>query len=71
MEVALYARVSTSQQQHEGTIESQRRSLKHHIQHHGWSLRLCRKFCSGGYEETVAPVGGGLKQPGSRTVRPR
>jgi site-specific DNA recombinase len=38
MEVALYARVSTSQQQHEGTIESQRRSLKHHIQHHGWSL---------------------------------
>ena len=38
MEVALYARVSTSQQQHEGTIESQRRALKHHIQHHGWSL---------------------------------
>ena len=35
MEVALYARVSTSQQQHEGTIESQRRTLKHHIQHHG------------------------------------
>ena len=33
-----YARVSTSQQQHEGTIESQRRALKHHIQHHGWSL---------------------------------
>ena len=38
MEVALYARVSTSQQQHEGTIESQRRTLQHHIQHHGWSL---------------------------------
>jgi site-specific DNA recombinase len=38
MEVALYARVSTSQQQHEGTVESQRRSLKQHIQHHGWSL---------------------------------
>jgi DNA invertase Pin-like site-specific DNA recombinase len=38
MEVALYARVSTSQQQHEGTIESQRRALKHHIQHHGWAL---------------------------------
>jgi site-specific DNA recombinase len=38
MEVALYARVSTSQQQHEGTIESQRRLLKHHIQPHGWSL---------------------------------
>lgn len=38
MEVACYARVSTSQQQHEGTIESQRRSLKQHIQHQGWSL---------------------------------
>ena len=38
MEVALYARVSTSQQQHEGTIESQRRALQHHMQHHGWSL---------------------------------
>ena len=38
MEVALYARVSTSHQQHEGTIESQRRSLKQHIQHQGWSL---------------------------------
>ena len=31
-------RVSTSQQQHEGTIESQRRALQHHMQHHGWSL---------------------------------
>ena len=38
MEVALYARVSTSQQQHEGTIESQRRTLQHHMQHHGWAL---------------------------------
>src|SRR2546426_881394 len=38
MEVACYARVSTSHQQHEGTIESQRRSLKQHIQHQGWSL---------------------------------
>ena len=38
MEVACYARVSTSHQQHEGTIESQRRSLQQHIQHQGWSL---------------------------------
>jgi site-specific DNA recombinase len=38
MAVALYARVSTSQQQHEGTIESQRRSLKQHIQPQGWAL---------------------------------
>jgi site-specific DNA recombinase len=38
MQVALYARVSTSQQQQEGTIESQRRSLQQHIQHQGWAL---------------------------------
>ena len=38
MQVALYARVSTSQQQHEGTIESQRHALKQYIQHHGRSL---------------------------------
>ena len=38
MQVAFYARVSTSHQQHEGTIESQRRMLKQHIQHQGWSL---------------------------------
>jgi len=34
-------------------------------------IRLCRKFCSGGYEEAVAPVCMGIKQPGSRTVRPQ
>jgi site-specific DNA recombinase len=38
MHVAYYARVSTHQQQHEGTSESQRHALKEHIQHHGWSL---------------------------------
>jgi site-specific DNA recombinase len=38
MQVAYYTRVSTHQQQHEGTIESQRHALKQHIQHHGWSL---------------------------------
>src|SRR5215475_6657650 len=38
MQVACYARVSTTQQQQEGTIESQRRALQQHIQHHGWSL---------------------------------
>jgi site-specific DNA recombinase len=38
MQVACYARVSTSHQQHEGTIESQRRSLMQHMQPHGWSL---------------------------------
>jgi site-specific DNA recombinase len=38
MQVAYYARVSTNQQQHEGTIESQRRALTQHIQHYEWSL---------------------------------
>jgi DDE superfamily endonuclease len=33
--------------------------------------RLCRKFCLGGREGAVAPVGGGIKRPGSRTVRPQ
>jgi site-specific DNA recombinase len=38
MQVAYYARVSTTQPQHEGTIESQRRALTQHIQHHEWCL---------------------------------
>jgi site-specific DNA recombinase len=38
MPVAYYARVSTNQQQHEGTIERPRRARKQHIQHHEWSL---------------------------------
>jgi site-specific DNA recombinase len=38
MQVALYARVSTNHQQQEGTIESQRLSLKQHMQHQGWPL---------------------------------
>jgi hypothetical protein len=32
---------------------------------------LCRKFCSGGREGVVAPVGGEIRRPGSRTVRPQ
>jgi NADPH:quinone reductase-like Zn-dependent oxidoreductase len=31
---------------------------------------LCRKFCSGDAEGTVAPVGGVIRRPGRRTVRP-
>ena len=38
---------------------------------HQSTQRLCRKFCSGGHEGAVAPVGGGIKRPGSRTVRPQ
>jgi len=33
--------------------------------------RLCRKFCSGGREGAVAPHCEGIKQPGSRTIRPQ
>src|SRR5215475_5889671 len=33
--------------------------------------RLCRKFCSGGREGVVAPVGGEIRRPGRRTVRPQ
>jgi hypothetical protein len=32
--------------------------------------RLCRKFCSGGYEGAVVPVCVGIKPRGNRTVRP-
>jgi hypothetical protein len=32
---------------------------------------LCRKFCSEGHEGAVAPVCGGIKRRGSRTVRPQ
>ena len=34
-------------------------------------IGLCRKFCLGGREGVVAPVYEGIKQPGSRTVRPQ
>src|SRR4030095_5427464 len=37
----------------------------------GHANRLCRKFCVGGREGAVAPVGGEIKRPGSRTVRPQ
>jgi hypothetical protein len=32
---------------------------------------LCRKYCSGGHAGAVAPVWVGIKQPGSRTIRPQ
>jgi DNA invertase Pin-like site-specific DNA recombinase len=38
MQVAYYARVSTNQQQHEGTIESQRGVLKHYMHQQNWAL---------------------------------
>jgi site-specific DNA recombinase len=38
MQVAGYTRVSTQQQQHEGTLESPRRVLQHYIQQQRWCL---------------------------------
>jgi putative transposase/transposase-like zinc-binding protein len=38
------------------------------VQH---TRRFCRKFCLGGHEGVVAPVCGGLKRRGRRTVRPQ
>ncbi len=38
MQVALSARVSTSHQQQEGTVESQRRMLKQYMQSQEWTL---------------------------------
>ena len=55
-------------------------SAPHRVLHAVWSterdaelreLRLCRKFCSGGREGAVAPHCEGIKQPGSRTIRPQ
>jgi hypothetical protein len=37
---------------------------------HARVKRLCRKFFSGGREGVVASVGGVIRRPGSRTVRP-
>ncbi len=38
MQVALYARVSTSHQPQAGTVESQRRLLKQYMQSQAWTL---------------------------------
>jgi DNA invertase Pin-like site-specific DNA recombinase len=38
MEVAIYARVSTQQQQRDGTIQSQVKKIKEHIDQQHWNL---------------------------------
>jgi site-specific DNA recombinase len=48
MQVAIYARVSTLNQQQEGTIASQIRLLKQHIQQQGWSLLPEHEFLDEG-----------------------
>jgi site-specific DNA recombinase len=48
MQVAIYARVSTLNQQQEGTIASQVRLLKQHIQQQSWSLLPEHEFLDEG-----------------------
>lgn len=48
MQVALHARVSTPNQQQEGTIASQVRSLKLHIQQRGWGVPPAHEFLDEG-----------------------
>jgi hypothetical protein len=47
---------------HPGTLEGHQEVME--------DIWLCRKFCSGGVEGTVAPVGGVIRRPRRRTVRP-
>lgn len=48
MQVAIYARVSTTTQQQEGTIESQLSLLKQSIQQQGWSLLPTHQYIDNG-----------------------
>jgi len=48
MQVALYARVSTPYQQQEGTIASQVKALKSHIDQQGWSLLPAHEYLDEG-----------------------
>ena len=48
MQVAIYAGVSTLRQQQEGTIASQVRLLKQHIQQQNWSLAPEHEFLDEG-----------------------
>lgn len=63
MQVALYARVSTPQQQLEGTIASQVQSLKAYIHQQQWSLLHEHEFLDEGIS------GGRLDRPGLDRLR--
>jgi site-specific DNA recombinase len=52
MHVALYARVSTHQQQQEHTIDSQVHLLKHYIQQQGWTLLPDHAYLDAGMSGT-------------------
>lgn len=49
MQVAIYARVSTLNQQQEGTIASQIQALKQHVQQQSWSLLPEHEFIDDGF----------------------
>src|SRR5262245_12661846 len=63
MHVAFYARVSTSQQPHEGMIESQRRLLQQHIRHQSWDLLPVHEYLDDGVS------GARLDRPGLDRLR--
>ena len=56
MQVAIYARVSTLTQQHEGTIASQIQLLKQHVQQQDWALLSEREYI--GEVQTAVPADG-------------
>ena len=66
MQVAIYARVSTLNQQQEGTIASQIQLLRQHVQQQGWALLPEHEYIDDGVS------GGRLDRPastGCATVR--
>jgi len=52
MQIAIYARVSTLNQQQEGTIGSQVQLLKQHLQQQSWSLLPEHEFLDEGVSGT-------------------
>ena len=63
MQVALYARVSTPNQHHEGTIVSQVKALKHYIEQQQWSILPAHEFLDEGIS------GARLDRPGLDRLR--
>jgi len=63
MRVAIYARVSTTRQAQQQTIEQQRERLVAHVGEQGWSLREGHVFRDDGYSGSV------LARPGLDRLR--
>ena len=51
--VALYARVSTSTQEHEKTVASQIEILEREAQAHGWDIPAERRYVDEGFSGAV------------------